>query len=156
MEIRKKLEDEIRQLEKELRLILPQEIKRARELGDLRENAEYQAAKDRQAYLEARLAKLRQRLSALSLINLEKIPRDRVSYGSTVVLFDPQADREITYKLVSSEEADAGSGLISTTSPIGRSLMGKTEGDEVRVVTPGGVKEYEIKKLITIHDSLEP
>lgn len=155
MDVRKKLEEEIKEIEKELRQVLPQEIKRARELGDLRENAEYQAAKDRQSYLQARLGTLRQRMSTLSLINLDKIPHDKASYGSTVVLYDKKNNREVTYKLVSTEESNVSAGLISTTSPIGKSLMGKSEGDEVRIVTPGGVREYEVKKLTTIHDSIE-
>jgi transcription elongation factor GreA len=154
-DVRKKLEEEIKNLEREIRQVLPQEIKRAREMGDLRENAEYQAAKDRQSYLQVRLESLKKRLATLSLINLDKIPHDRASYGSTVVLYDYKNDREITYKLVSSEEADVNAGLISTTSPIGKSLLGKTEGDDVKIVTPGGIKEYEIRKLITIHDNLD-
>lgn len=154
-DIRKKLEAEIRELDREIRQVLPKEIKRAREMGDLRENAEYQAAKDRQAQAQMRMAHLQQRLAAMSLINLDRIPRDKVSYGSTVVLYDMDNGREVTYKLVSSEEADAPAGLISTTSPIGKSLMGKDEGDEVRIVTPGGVRQYEIRKLTTIHDAQE-
>src|SRR5262245_60030188 len=146
-DIRKKLEAEIKELDREIRQVLPQEIKRARELGDLRENAEYQAAKDRQAQAQMRLANLQKRLAAMSMINFDKIPHDKVAYGSTVVLWDIVNEREVTYKLVSSEESDANAGLISTSSPIGRSLVGKEEGDEVKIVTPGGTRQYEIRKL---------
>jgi transcription elongation factor GreA len=151
-EARKKLEDEIRRLERELKDELPKALKKALEMGDLRENAEYQTAKERQSYVQSQLASLHGRLSKLSLINLSKIPTGKVSYGSTVVLLDVDTEKEITYKLVTSEESNVAEGLISTTSPIGRSLLGHEEGDEVRIQTPGGVKTYEIVKLTTIHD----
>ena len=147
-----KLEGEIRKLERELREELPAALKKALQLGDLRENAEYQTAKERQSYVQARLGHLKQRLAKLSLINLSKIPRDRISYGSTVVLFDLDTEDEVTYRLVTSEESDVKAGKISTTSPIGRSLMNREEGDEVQIRTPGGTKHYEIVKLTTIHD----
>ena len=147
-----KLEAEIRKLERELREELPAALKKALQLGDLRENAEYQTAKERQSYVQAHLANLQQRLANLSLINLSKIPADRVSYGSTVVLFDLDTEDEVTYRLVTSEESDVKAGLISTASPIGRSLMNREEGDEVVIRTPGGTKHYEIVELTTIHD----
>ena len=147
-----KLEKEIRKLERELREELPAALKKALQLGDLRENAEYQTAKERQSYVQAHLANLQQRLANLSLINLSKIPTDRISYGSTVLLFDLDTETEVTYRLVTSEESDAKAGLISTTSPIGRSLMNREEGDEVQIRTPGGTKHYEIVDLTTIHD----
>ena len=147
-----KLEAEVRKLERELREELPAALKKALQLGDLRENAEYQTAKERQSYVQAHLANLQQRLANLSLINLSKIPTDRVSYGSTVVLFDLDIEDEVTYRLVTSEESDVKAGLISTTSPIGRSLMNREEGDEVLIRTPGGTKHYEIIELTTIHD----
>ena len=147
-----KLEEEIRKLERELREELPAALKKALQLGDLRENAEYQTAKERQRYVQAHLANLQQRLANLSLINLSKIPTDRISYGSTVVLFDLDTENEVTYRLVTSEESDVKAGLISTTSPIGRSLMNREEGDEVQIRTPGGTKHYEIVELTTIHD----
>jgi transcription elongation factor GreA len=139
-------------IERELRVDLPKEILRAREHGDLSENAEYKAAKERQAYLEGKKANLQARLAALSLINLEKIPHDRVAYGARVVLYDCVSEKEIQYTLVSPEESDISQGLISISSPIGRSLLGKAEGDEVHIVTPSGPKEYEIRSLTTIHD----
>lgn len=149
---KKKLEDQVRALERELRDELPKALKKALAHGDLRENADYQAAKERQSMVQAQLAQLRKRLSDLSMINLNKIPKDRVSYGSTVVLFDLESEREITYRLVTSEESDVTQGRISTSSPIGKSLMGHEEGDEVEIRTPRGSKTYEIVKLTTIHD----
>ena len=150
--IKKKLEDEIRLIEYELKNQLPQELKKAVAMGDLSENAEYQSAKQRQEILNARLAHLRKRLAEVSMMNLEKIPRDRVSYGSTVVLYDTQKSAEITYKLVSVEESDLQKGLISTSSPIGKGLLNRREGDTVKITPPGGSKEFEILKLTTIHD----
>jgi len=152
IQIRKKLEDEIRTIEYELKNELPKELKKAKELGDLSENAEYQSAKQRQEILNAKLAHLRKRLAEISMINFDKIPADRASYGSTLVLLDLQKGCEIIYKLVSVEESDLQKGLISTTSPIGKGLMNKQEGDVVKIVTPGGTKEFEILKLKTIHD----
>ncbi len=151
-EAKKKLEDEIRKLDRELKEEIPKALKTAADMGDLSENAEYQAAKERQSYLQARLAHLRERLAKLSMINLSKVPTDRVSYGSKVVLLDLDTDKKVTYKLVSIEESDVKEGLISTTSPIGKSLMGREEGDEVQIQTPGGVKNYEIVQLTTLHD----
>ena len=152
IEIKKKLQEEIRLIQHELTTELPKELKKAIALGDLSENAEYQSAKQRQEILNAKLAQLRKRLADVAMINFERIPRDRVSYGSTVILYDLQKDAEITYKLVSAEESDIRNGLISTTSPIGRSLLNKREGDTARANTPGGLKEFEILRLTTIHD----
>ena len=152
IQIKRKLEEEIRLIEHELKNELPQELKKAVAMGDLSENAEYQSAKQRQEILNAKLAHLRKRLAEVAMINFEKIPRDRVSYGSTVVVFDTQKNTEITYKLVSVEESDIQKGLISTTSPIGKGLLNRQEGDAVKIATPGGTKEFEILKLITIHD----
>jgi transcription elongation factor GreA len=147
----KKFEDEIQQLEKELKTELPQEIKRARELGDLRENAEYQAAKERQRLVESRISLLKKRVSEISLMNLEKLPHDKVGFGSTVHLKDPNGQVTI-YQLVMPEDADVEHGMISTASPIGRALINKEEGDEVTVSTPNGSKRFEVVKLLTIHD----
>ena len=150
--IKEKLRKELDELDTELRVHLPREIKRAKEFGDLRENAEYHAALARQQFVQARIQQLRQRLSEISSIDLAKIPRDRAAYGSTVVLLDAERDEEITYRLVTPEESDPNAGLISTTSPIGRSLMGREEGDEVRVMTPNGARNFEIRSLKTLHD----
>ena len=153
--IKKKLEEEIRLLEHELTHELPQEIKKAASLGDLSENAEYHMAKQRQVFVNARLGQLKQRMSELALVNLANIPRDRAAFGSTVVVYDSSKDEKIQYKLVTSEESDVNKGLISTTSPIGRSLVGKQVGDTAVVVTPNGNRELEILQLTTMHDSAE-
>lgn len=155
IQIKRKLEEEIRILEYELKNDLPKELKKAAALGDLSENAEYQSAKQRQEIVNAKLAHLRKRLAEVALINFDKLPTDRASYGSTVVLYDIQKGTEITYKLVSVEESDLQQGLISTTSPIGKGLLNRQEGDAVKITTPGGFKEFEILKLITIHDQPE-
>jgi transcription elongation factor GreA len=155
MDIKKKLQDEIATLEYELRNELPKEILKARAHGDLSENAEYHAAKERQGFVNARLNQLKKRLAEVSMVDFSKIPHDRVGLGSTVVVLDTKRDEEITYNLVTSEEADAANGKISTTSPIGRALLGKEVGDTAKVLSPGGQKELEILKLTTIHDAAE-
>ena len=154
-DIKKKLQDEITALEYELRNELPKEILKARAHGDLKENAEYHAAKERQGFVNARMNQLKHRLAEMSMIDFSKIPRDRVGLGSRVVLMDLIKEVEITYNLVTSEEADAPNGRISTSSPIGRSLLGKEVGDQVKVQIPGGVKEFEILKLLTMHELAE-
>jgi len=151
--IKKKIEEEIRQLEHELTHELPIEIKKAASLGDLSENAEYHMAKQRQVFVNARLGQLKQRMSELALVNLANIPRDRAAFGSKVLVYDSSKDEKISYKLVTSEEADVNKGLISTTSPIGKSLVGKQVGDTATVVTPNGNRELEILELTTIHDA---
>ena len=150
--IKKKLLEEIATLERELTIDLPAEIKKAVAMGDLSENAEYHMAKQRQEFVNARLGQLKKRMGELSLVNMANIPKDKVAFGSTIKVYDSTKDEEIQYKLVTSEEADVTKGLISTTSPIGRSLMGKKKGDTVTVVTPTGNRELEILKLTTIHD----
>jgi transcription elongation factor GreA len=130
-------------------------LKRARALGDLSENAEFHMAKQRQDYVGARLAQLKRRLAELSMVNLGNIPKDKIAFGSKVVLYDIDRDAEIEYKLVTSEEADVSKGLISTTSPIGRGLMGKKTGDAVKIATPNGAREFEIRAVQTIHDQPE-
>lgn len=150
--IRKKLQDEIAALEHELHSELPKEIKVARAHGDLSENAEYKYAKERQSFVSARLGQLHQRMADLSMLNLNNLPKDRAAYGSRIVVLDIARDTKIEYKLVTVEEADASQGLISTTSPIGRALLGKKVGDEVKVTTPAGLKEYEVVRLATIYD----
>src|ERR1041384_2759099 len=147
----KKFEDEIQTLNHELKLELPKEIKRARELGDLRENAEYAAAKERQRLVEARISMLQKRVSEIALLNVDRIPRDRAGFGSTVHVVEGNGDK-LVFQLVMPEDADAAKGLISTTSPIGRAFLNKEEGDEVKVTTPGGSRSFEVLKLTTIHD----
>ena len=150
--LKKKLEEEIAALEYELRNELPKEIRRARAHGDLSENAEFHAAKERQGYVNARLGQLRRRLAEVAMVDLSKIPRGRVGLGSEVVVLDLHKDEEITYRLVASEETDISKGWISTTSPIGRGLLGREAGDVVKFPIPGGLRELEILKLTTIHD----
>jgi transcription elongation factor GreA len=151
-DIKQKLQLELDELEAELRVHLPKEIKRALEFGDLRENSEYRAALDRQNVVKARIVELRQRISEIASIDLKRIPQGKASYGSTLVLFDSEKDEEITYRLVTPEESDPQQGFISTTSPVGKSLMGKEEGDEVVVRTPAGARTFEIRRLVTLHD----
>jgi transcription elongation factor GreA len=148
----RKLHEEIAALDRELKLELPKEIKRARELGDLRENAEYHAAKERQTYVQARISMLQKRVADLQMINLDKLPHDRVGFGSTLHLREDSAT--VVFQLVLPEDADVEKGLISTSSPIGRALIGKEEGDEVVVITPNGKRSFEILKLVTVHDSV--
>jgi transcription elongation factor GreA len=151
-EIKKKLEGEIHTLERELREELPRALKTAAALGDLSENADYQAARERQDFVRVRLGHLKQRLADLSLINFDKIPRDRISLGSTVIVLDVDKNQEITYKLVTSEDTDVAAGLISTTSPIGRSLLNKREGDTVEAKIPSGIRTFEVLRFTTMHD----
>src|SRR4051794_21255461 len=154
-EVKAKLKEELATLEDELHFKLPKEIQKAREFGDLRENAEYKAAMERQSIVQARIMQVRQRLSEVDAIDVSKIPTDRAAYGSTVVLFDLEKEEKVTFKLVTSEESDPDKGLISTVSPIGQALMGKEEGDEVKVKTPSGWRNFEVSRLRTIHDGEE-
>jgi transcription elongation factor GreA len=147
----KRFSEEINALERELKVELPKEIQRARELGDLRENAEYKAAKERQEIVNARIAMLKRRVAEISLINLDRIPHGRAGFGSTVQLRDENGDM-IVYQLVMPEEADAEKGMISTSSPIGRAILNKEEGDEISVTTPVGHRTFELIKLTTIHE----
>lgn len=149
---RKRLEEEILVLDKELREELPRALKTAAALGDLSENADYQAARERQDFVRVRLGQLKQRLAELSLINFDKIPKDRISLGSKVVLLDVDRDEEVTYKLVTSEDANADAGLISTTSPIGRSLLNRRGGDTVEVKIPAGTRTFEILSFTTMYE----
>jgi len=150
--VKQRLQAELDQLESELRIHLPKEMKRALEFGDLRENSEYQTALQRQTMVKARIRELRQRMSEVSSIDLSRVPRNKAAYGSTLLLHDAERNEEVSYRLVTPEESDPPAGLISTVSPIGRSLMGKEEGDEVTVTTPAGSRRFEIKRLTTLHD----
>lgn len=152
LEVKQRLQAELDKLESELRVHLPKEIKRALEFGDLRENSEYQTALQRQIMVKARIRELRQRMSEVASIDLSRIPHDKAGYGSTLVLYDAEREEEVTYRLVTPEESDPPAGLISTVSPIGRSLMGKEAGDEVEVSIPSGSRHFEIRKLTTLHD----
>jgi transcription elongation factor GreA len=150
--IKSKLQHELDVLEHELNVELPKEIAVARAHGDLSENAEYKYAKERQGYINAKIGQLKKRMGDLGMLNLTNIPKDRSGYGSRILVLDVQRNIEVEYKLVSSEEADAEKGLISTTSPIGRALLNRQVGDEVQVATPAGKKEFEVVRLVTIHD----
>lgn len=152
-EIKQKIEDELRRLESELRTEIPAELKKAVALGDLSENAEYEAARNRQDYVRARIGGLRKRLADVSRLDTSRLPDDRAAYGSTLVLYDLDRSEEITYQLVMAEDADVAKGKISTVSPIGRGLMGRREGDEVEISTPAGKRRFEVVKLTTVHDS---
>jgi transcription elongation factor GreA len=150
--IKQKLQHELDTLEHELNVDLPKEIAVARAHGDLSENAEYKYAKERQGYVNAKIGQLKKRMGDLGMLNLTNIPKDRSGYGSRILVLDLQRNIEVEYKLVSSEEADAEKGLISTTSPIGRALLNRQVGDEVQVATPAGKKEFEVVRLVTIHE----
>jgi len=146
----KRFEDEIVALERELNHDLPKEIQRARELGDLRENAEYHAAKERQTLVQARVSMLRQRVSEIQLMSLDRIPRDKAGFGSKLTVIENS--KTFLFELVMPEDANPDLGLISVASPLGRAFSGREAGDEVVVSTPAGAREFEIVKLITIHD----
>jgi transcription elongation factor GreA len=150
----RRFEDEIGTLDRELKLELPKEIKRAREHGDLSENAEYSAAKERQRLVEARIGMLRKRVAEIALLNVDRIPRERAGFGSTLHVVESTGEK-LVFQLVMPEDADAAKGLISTTSPVGRAFLNKEPGDRITVATPGGTREFEIIKLLTIHDEAE-
>jgi transcription elongation factor GreA len=153
--LKKKLQEEIAALENELRIELPRAILTARAHGDLKENAEYHSAKERQGYVNARLNQLNGRLRELSMIDMSTIPHDRVGLGSSVLVLDVDKDEKIRYKLVTSEDVDVSKGMIATSSPIGRGLIGKKVGDTVKIQIPGGARELEIVELLTIHQLAE-
>ena len=150
--IRDRLRIELQALDQELKISLPKELHEALAHGDLRENSEYQTALQRQEYVRARIAHLQKQLSDLSLIDLNKLPRDRVAYGSRIVLEDLDTGERMTYKLAIGDDVDPDHGSISVSSPIGSSLIGKEEGDEVVARTPAKVRRFEIVKLKTIHE----
>ena len=150
--IKKKLQAELDVLEHELHFKIPKAIQHAREFGDLSENAEYKAVKEKQTMVQVRISQLQQRLIEVDSINLSKIPTDSIAYGSRVVLYDVEKEEKIAYRLVTSEESDPDNGLISTVSPIGQALMGKVEGDAIKVKTPNGWRNFEVSRLRTIHD----
>jgi len=155
IDLKKRLQDEIHQLEYELKVHLPKEILRAREHGDLRENAEYKAAKERQSFLQARASQLHRRLAAVNMVNLDRIPRDKVGLGSTVTVRQEDTGEETAFEIVVPEDSDPTIGRISPSSPIGKCLLGHEEGDSVEVRVPSGTKVYEIRKLVTIHDQMK-
>lgn len=149
---RKALEEDLKKLDHELRVELPREIDRARQLGDLSENAEYHMALQRQQYVKARVVELQDRIAALARVNLSSIPRDKAAYGSVLRLYDVEKGEELEVRLVTHEESDIQKGLYSVQSPIGKALLGKRPGDEVAVQTPGGKRNFEVIDLRTIHE----
>ncbi|MBM3579394.1 MAG: transcription elongation factor GreA [Alphaproteobacteria bacterium] len=139
-----KLKAEIDNLKNVERPNIIKQIAAARELGDLRENAEYHSAKDRQGFIEAQIADLEEKFSRVEIVDVSKLSGDKVQFGATVTLEDLDSGRKISYKIVSEFEANIDDGLISSGSPVARALLGKKIGDEVEVKTPGGVVNYEI------------
>jgi transcription elongation factor GreA len=152
IEAREKLEKELKALEREYRQELPKEIHRALQMGDLRENAEYHSALERQQYVKARIAQVQKQLKDLAMVDLNSLPKDRVALGSSVSVYESESDRTVTYELVIPDSADFSKGLVSVTSPIGKALVGRKVGDEVTVKLPAGTRSYEIVKLVTLHD----
>jgi transcription elongation factor GreA len=151
-ELQAKLDKEFKEAEHELKVVLPKEIRKATDMGDLSENAEYKAALERQEFLKARLEQLLKRLRELSMLNVDRLPRDRVAFGTRMNVFDMEKGTEMEFTLVMPEDADLKLGLISLSSPLGRGFIGKSEGDEARIETPGGTRNFEILDLKTIHD----
>jgi len=149
----KKLEKEIRPLERELTVELPRQLAEAAAHGDLSENAEYDAAKQRKEFVQAQLRRLYEKRQSLSGISELMIPRDSIGFWSQVNVLDLDNDEEIEYRLVSPDESDPRNGRISVSSPIGKALIGKTDGDEVQIETPRGTKSYEILEFSTVHDA---
>jgi transcription elongation factor GreA len=147
----KRLQKELETLKHELTVELPKELERARAHGDLSENAEWAMAKQRQEFLRARVNNMEARIAELMTIDLESIPRDTVGLGSKVKLEDLDEGVVIEYEIVVPEEVDGAQGRISLSSPLGRSLIGKTEDDDIEVITPKGKRAYLVKKLVTIH-----
>jgi len=154
-ELHRKLDQELRETEHELKVILPREIRKATDMGDLSENAEYKAALERQEFLKARMGQLLKRLGEISMLNVNRLPRDRVAFGTWINVFDVEKEEEQEFTLVMPEDADLKQGLISLSSPLGRGFIGKSEGDEVHIETPGGARNFEILELKTIHDQEE-
>ena len=154
-EIREKIEAEIERLTQELNVELPERIKTAVELGDLRENAEYKSAKERQEFVQARLNHLTKRVSELSKIDVKEMPYDKVGFGSKVVIRDLDLDEEFTFTITAGDFIDLDAGQVSLASPIGRGLRGAGKGEEVVVELPAGQRRYEILDLSTLPQQLE-
>ncbi|MFC1850253.1 GreA/GreB family elongation factor [candidate division CSSED10-310 bacterium] len=151
-DVKKTIQEDIKKLQHELRVILPDMIKKAVELGDLTENADYQYALQRQEFVKIRLGNLSRRLSDISMINISTLPHDEIGLGSEITLLNLDTDEEKTFRLVMSEQTDPAKGYISVQSPVGQAFLGKEEGDEVEVKTPQGIKNFEVLKLKTVHD----
>lgn len=150
--ITQKLKKELAELQYELTHKVPKDLHEAASHGDLSENAEYDAAKQRQEYLRARISQIQGRIRELSLFNLDSIPTGVVAYGSRVTVEDLEDGGSQVYEIVFPEEVNPNAGRISLSSPIGRALMSKEVGDEVEVQTPGGKRAYQIMELVTLHE----
>lgn len=144
-----KLREELHRLERIERSVVVKAIEVAREHGDLKENAEYHAAKDRQGHIEGRIIELKDKLARAEIIDCSKVNSKKVVFGTIVKLLDLDTEEEITYQLLGPEEADVKKGSISVLSPLGKSMLGKEVGDEVRTVTPGGTREFEVIAIRT-------
>ena len=142
-----RLQDELKQLKNEERPAVIKAIAAAREHGDLSENAEYHAARERQSFIEGRIAELEDKLTRVEVIDVSKVSGDQVKFGAKVELVDCDTDEEVAYQLVGEYESDISAGLLSITAPLARALIGKSVGDIAEVVTPGGHKDYEIIKI---------
>jgi transcription elongation factor GreA len=149
-----KLDKELKESHRELQVEIPKAIKTAREHGDLSENAEFKAAKERQMFLESRISLLQKRISDITSIDLNKIPNDRSGLGSTLYLRDINTGEEMQYHLVFPEEVNPDEKKLSAASPVGRALVGKQEGDDIIVPLPDVKLEFEVLKIVTIHQSL--
>lgn len=154
-EIRQKLLDEVEALSHELHVVLPETLEWARSLGDLKENGDYQAAIERQQFIQARLGHLSERLSRLSEIDLDEIPRDRIGLGSRVTVRDLETDERETWELVVPDGMDIDAGHISISSPLGRALRDREAGEEVIVDLPMGTRRLKIEKALTFHDLIK-
>ncbi len=149
------LEEESRQLEHEFRVVLPKAIGIARDHGDLKENAEYHAARERHAFVKAQIGQLSGQLAKLKGVEVSRIPKDRAGLYSRVTAFDLDTEKETVYELVTGEEADPDHGRISISSPLGKGFAGKEEGDEVTIQVPSGRRNFEVSSLTTIHERLD-
>ena len=146
-----RLKKELADLQYELSHKIPKDLEEARAHGDLSENAEYEAAKNRQEFVRARIGQIQGRIRELSLYNVQSIPHDVVAYGSRVTVEDLDEGESLVYEIVFPEEVNAGAGRISLGSPVGRALLNKSVGDEVEVQTPRGKRNYQITELVTLH-----
>jgi transcription elongation factor GreA len=150
-----KLREKLAELEREFRVDIPERIRHARELGDLRESGEYETAKDRQGFLQAQISHLQRRIAELSSIDLSRVPKDRIAFGARVYLEGEENGEEKVYRLVASEEVDTTKGWISPGSPVGQALVGRREGDTVTIRIPGGTGRFMVNRVVTLHDLLE-
>ena len=148
---KKNLKEEIEKLKHEYKVELPKKIAEARAYGDLKENAEYHAARERHSFVQARISQLNEQLSKLTEMNVSDIPEDKTGYGSTLTILDLDSDDRLEFTLVSPDEVDPSGGKISQSSPIGSALSNRSAGEEVEVTIPAGKKRYLVEKFVTVH-----